>query len=417
MLKFAKTLVLSLFMSNTSANEVSLRQVLASSPVFDEDLIKQVLVRHDINHLMLTDVNKLIAKIALEFSEVVQLSTIGSSWEGRPILMLTVDVIGNAPIKKKPAMLLTGAHHAREFVSTQMPLFSLLKMLHGGLLHGDEKYFHLLTQNKYYVVPVVNVDGLADIESIWETTGEFLPRRKNMNPMYHDVCDSANRGVDLNRNYAMYWNEPGGNSPEPCAENFRGIHPFSEPETRAIRDLLRSHKDEIKFVYNFHSYGNMYLWPFNAKNPNNISQKNPDVLDVFMEIWNASTFPEGTIKGSAWEALKYTSSGEQSDWILGELGIPSICPEIGSSDFFSYMWNIPFRRVMVNVLEENLNWLENTYDKIGNQIEVEAIGYEKLSNDKALLYFKVQNKGLSDQLVDEFEIKLGNNVHMLFDSD
>lgn len=162
----------------------------------------------------------------------------------------------------------------------------------------------------------------------------------------------------------------------------------------------------------------MYLWPFNGDTEqNSIEQKNPDVLNVFHEIYNSSTFPQGTLSGNAWEALKYTSSGEQSDWILGELGIPSICPEIGSSDFFSFMWNIPFRRVMVNILEENLNWLENTYAKIGNQIEVEAIGYDKLADDKALLYFKVMNKGLSDQLVDEFEIKLGSNVHMLFDSD
>jgi hypothetical protein len=63
---------------------------------------------------------------------------------------------------------------------------------------------------------------------------------------------------------------------------------------------------------------------------------NPDVMDVYNEIWNSSTFPQGTLHGNAWEALHYHSSGEQSDWILGELGIPSICPEIGSSDFFSF---------------------------------------------------------------------------------
>lgn len=81
-------------------------------------------------------------------------------------------------------MLLTGAHHSREVVSIQMPLFSLLKMLHGGLIHGDERYYHLLTQNKYFVVPVVNVDGLADIEKKWIETGVYHPRRKNMNPLF-----------------------------------------------------------------------------------------------------------------------------------------------------------------------------------------------------------------------------------------
>ena len=83
-------------------------------------------------------------------------------------------------------------------------------------------------------------------------------------------CSAENSGVDLNRNYGVYWDKPGGNSPDPCAESYRGTHPFSEPETRAIRDFLVAHQDEIKFVYNFHSYGNMYLWPYNGESPNNI---------------------------------------------------------------------------------------------------------------------------------------------------
>jgi hypothetical protein len=34
-------------------------------------------------------------------------------------------------LNSKPAILLTGAHHAREFASIQMPMFSILRMLHG----------------------------------------------------------------------------------------------------------------------------------------------------------------------------------------------------------------------------------------------------------------------------------------------
>jgi hypothetical protein len=92
MINFAKALVASLLLTTTSAKDVTIREVLASSPNFDENLIKHILVRHDLNHLLLTDVHKLIAKIAQEFPEVVTLSSIGSTWEGRPILMLTVDV-------------------------------------------------------------------------------------------------------------------------------------------------------------------------------------------------------------------------------------------------------------------------------------------------------------------------------------
>jgi len=171
----------------------------------------------------------------------------------------------------KPAIMLTGAHHAREMISIQMPLYSVLKLLHGGIVHGDPKYVDMLSANKYYVVPIVNVDGVAYIEKHFLETGEMSEMRKNMNPNLTSNCTrQEDKGVDLNRNYAVYWDKPGGNSPDPCAESYRGTHPFSEPETRAIRDFLIAHRDEVKFVYNFHSYGNMYLWPYNGASPNNI---------------------------------------------------------------------------------------------------------------------------------------------------
>ena len=123
----------------------------------------------------------------------------------------------------------------------------------------------MLAQNIYYVVPIVNVDAVAAISDHFIQTGEILMLRKNMNPNTQ-ACNGQieTRGVDLNRNYAVSWDKEGGNSPDPCAENYRGTEPFSEPETRAIRDFLVSHKDEIKFVYNFHAFGNMYLWPYNG---------------------------------------------------------------------------------------------------------------------------------------------------------
>ena len=83
-------------------------------------------------------------------------------------------------------------------------------------MHSDSHYVDLLAANKYYVVPVVNVDGLADIEKIFLETGEMTTRRKNMNPNNSANCSSDQRGVDLNRNYAVYWDKPGGNSPDPC---------------------------------------------------------------------------------------------------------------------------------------------------------------------------------------------------------
>ena len=67
-------------------------------------------------------------------------------------------------------------------------------------------------------------------------------------------------------------------------------------------------------------------------------------------------------------------------------------------------------------MEENLNWLENTYDKIGNQIELKPIGFTSISSDdacKALLYINVTNKGLSDLLVPMYNVTIDPSIKIL----
>ena len=47
-----------------------------------------------------------------------------------------------------------------------------------------------------------------------------------------------------------------------------GEYPFSEPETRNIKNFIDTHPD-IKIVFNYHTYGNLYITPFNYLSKNN----------------------------------------------------------------------------------------------------------------------------------------------------
>ena len=107
--------------------------------------------------------------------------------------------------------MLTGQHHSREIVTNQMVLYSVLKMIHGGIINDDPKYKKLLEQNKYYVVPTVNVDGLAEIEKAYLKDGTFLMKRKNMDTETCQNCSLENSGVDLNRNYGFSFGEGDNN--------------------------------------------------------------------------------------------------------------------------------------------------------------------------------------------------------------
>ena len=45
----------------------------------------------DCEHIFLSDVNDLIYSMQEDYPDVVSVSTIGSSWEGRPINLVTID--------------------------------------------------------------------------------------------------------------------------------------------------------------------------------------------------------------------------------------------------------------------------------------------------------------------------------------
>ena len=65
---------------------------------------------------------------------------------------------------------------------------------------------------------------------------EYKIWRKNMR-----ASGSAVYGVDLNRNYSHGWGGPG--SSEFASEIFRGFSPFSEPETKAIKNFVEENPE------------------------------------------------------------------------------------------------------------------------------------------------------------------------------
>ena len=113
---------------------------------------------------------------------------------------------------------------------------------------------------------MVNPDGVHDIQDHYEKTGDivYFKRKNNDREMERKLgktCPDWGAGVDINRNYGYLWK---GDDTRVCRDDYSGPHPFSEPETRAMRSTLQKYNDTIKFVYNFHAFGPMYVWPYNG---------------------------------------------------------------------------------------------------------------------------------------------------------
>ena len=101
-----------------------------------------------------------------------------------------------------------------------------------GVIHGDERAGLRVTRAlkrrwrdvrgaQVWVVDAVNPDGLK------------AGTRKNA------------RGVDLNRNFSYRWSS----AEPPSSGYYAGPRPFSEPETRAVRRLVRRIEPDVSIYY------------------------------------------------------------------------------------------------------------------------------------------------------------------------
>uniref|UniRef100_A0A3Q3GSE2 Carboxypeptidase B2 (plasma) n=1 Tax=Kryptolebias marmoratus TaxID=37003 RepID=A0A3Q3GSE2_KRYMA len=196
-----------------------------------------------------------------DYSSTVKAILVGSSYEKRPLYALKLS-LNNRPNKK--AMWIDCGIHAREWIS---PAFCLSFVHHAlSFYNQNREITDILDSMDIYVLPVLNPDGY---KHTWTKNRLW---RKNRSLRRGTNCV----GVDLNRNFDASWGQ--GASHDPCSEIFCGSFPESEPETQAVADFLRSHKDSIQLYITIHSYSQKLLFPFSyiTDEPENLS----DLLEM-----------------------------------------------------------------------------------------------------------------------------------------
>ncbi|MDZ7376576.1 MAG: M14 family zinc carboxypeptidase, partial [candidate division KSB1 bacterium] len=94
--------------------------------------------------------------LAKNHPAIAQLSSLGRSHEGRELWALNIsDQVDND--ESEPAIILLGAHHAREWISVEVPLLIARFLIEQ---YGvDTTVTRLVDQVEIWVVPMVNPDG------------------------------------------------------------------------------------------------------------------------------------------------------------------------------------------------------------------------------------------------------------------
>jgi len=215
-----------------------------------------------------------------DYPDWVTLDSIGhSAQDSLPIWMMKLSDNPDQ-IESEPALLFIGQVHAEEVVGVEIVL-EIMRILLENL--DDEAFRSRLEGLELYFIPTANPEGLEIVHS-----GVDLFFRKNCRDNIGDgilrIVDGPGwdtTGVDINRNFGTQWDR--GDTLFRPEENYRynayrGSAPFSEPESRALRDqaLLRPYLFSI--VYHGSRSGNsaeLLIGPWFWRE-NNIIKRPPD---------------------------------------------------------------------------------------------------------------------------------------------
>lgn len=285
--------------------------------------------------------------LAKQYPDFVRLDKIGESWvkqaaskeekdAGYDIPIMVISAPSNHP---KHDMMIVGGHHSRE-----MPPPELIMRWAEDLLKSYDKDADIswvLERTNFHIVPIANPDGRAIVQEHMEWM-----YRKNAHPN-ECVNGTEFEGVDLNRQYPFMWGDDTGSSPDPCASDFRGEGPLSEPESRAVYEYANqlfgdefkrgdvnqaqanmnvscSHEATGLFI-DVHSYGDFVYFPYGYAD---ISA--PDHRSLLTMASKLAQPGNYSLWGPGQDGFLYYVAGDSTDAIYGIDCIPAFGYEIGS---------------------------------------------------------------------------------------
>jgi hypothetical protein len=232
--------------------------------------------------------------VATAYPSICQLQSIGTSHEARDIWALKIsDNVGTT--EDEPRVLYLGAHHAREIITPEIPLYIMYWLVEN---YGTDSLATFLVDNReIWIVPLMNPDGREYVEH----TGDWRKNRRNNG--------DGTYGVDLNRNWGYMWGyDDVGSSPNTNNETYRGPSAFSEPETQAVRDLMLTYP--FSTCVSYHSHGDLVLWAWGYT-----YDFCPD-HDVLSALGDSMAAHNGYAPGTG--AGLYPTNGDSDDWMYGE---------------------------------------------------------------------------------------------------
>ncbi len=252
-----------------------------------------------------------LRELAEAHPEVAELHRIGTSVEGRPIWALRLGERRNSSTK----VAVLGCHHAREWVSVEVPYLLAADLLANSSRDPVRQW---LADGEIWVAPMVNPDG----HEFTRTDTRLWRKNRRRNP-------DGSIGVDPNRNYGYMWGtlDVNTSSQVPSDDTYVGPRAFSEPETRAVRNLVAGQL--FAGVLTYHSYSQLILYPWGyTADPIADPADRAELRQLGAELQRLIHDVHGRTYTAQQASRLYPTAGDTVDWVYGEYDVPSFTVEL-----------------------------------------------------------------------------------------
>ncbi len=331
------------------------------------------------------DLTRILHTYAEEHPDLVQIESIGESYEGRDVWLLTVTNTETGPAEEKPALWVDGNIHAAELSASTACLYFINHLV---TAYGDDpEVTRCLDTRAFYICPRVNPDGaewaladepkyirsstrpypydeepvgglveedidgdgrmltmrIPDPNGAWkvspeeprlmvrrdptEAGGEYyhlLPEGtlENYDGVIIEIQPKKER-LDLNRNFPERWRQE-------FEQKGAGPYPASEPEVRNVVHFIVEHPNITGGVA-FHTFSGVLLRPYDDRPDEKFLAED---LWTFKKIGEKGTEVTGYPNVSVYHDFRYhpneVITGGFDTWLYEQLGTYGWTVEIWS---------------------------------------------------------------------------------------
>lgn len=304
--------------NEATAVAVTIAPTAATEQKKYDSSVSDLKIMQDNGMYSFADMNNDILLLQKEHADKVKVLGAYTTYDKRMVYDI---VLGD--LRSENQILVMGATHAREYITTQLVMHSICDIISASdkSEYKGKSMDDLLDNVAIHFIPMVNPDGVTIAQ--YGVDGLNTEQAKNT---VKQICSEFNfndttqwkanaEGTDINRNFDAGWNEYNDNVGKPAPDHYKGTQPGSSAEAKGLIELTKKYK--FKRTISYHTKGSLIYW--NYKQTGALKDESEKFADEIAQVTGYAKENDS----DAVDACGY------KDWAVSAEKIPSITIEVG----------------------------------------------------------------------------------------